>query len=100
MCKAGRIDTGLEKQIEGEAKYWTEVLKRVVSAIKFLASRGLAIRGDNEVLGSNQNGNFLGMLEFLAEWDAFMEEHIKRHCNKGRGMIESNNLLLRTFILL
>lgn len=100
MFKAGRIDTELEKQIEGEAKYWTEVLKRVVSAIKFLSSRGLALRGDNQVLGDTQNGNFLGMLEFLAEWDAFMAEHIKRHCNKGRGMIEFNNLLRRIYFKL
>ncbi|KAL4084913.1 hypothetical protein QTP88_027781 [Uroleucon formosanum] len=34
------------------SSYWRIVLKRVVSTIKFIAERGLAFRGDNEIIGS------------------------------------------------
>ena len=36
------VDAGHMKQIKGEKQYWREVLKRVVSVIKFLGERGLA----------------------------------------------------------
>ncbi|CAH2094492.1 unnamed protein product [Euphydryas editha] len=32
-----------------------------------LASRGLAFRGDNETLGSQNNGDYLGCLELLCQ---------------------------------
>jgi len=90
LSKLNRIDADLEDQIEQEVSYWKDVLKRLVSAIKFLTSRGLALRGDNELLDNTQNGNFLGTIEFLAEWDKFMKEHLENHGNKGRG----NNIIL------
>lgn len=86
LSKMNRIDADLEDQIEQEVSYWKEVLKRLVSAIKFLTSRGLALRGDNELLNNAQNGNFLGTIEFLAEWDKFMKEHLENHGNKGTGI--------------
>ncbi|KAL4135323.1 hypothetical protein QTP88_006938 [Uroleucon formosanum] len=51
------------KQISTETQYWIDVLKRVVAVIKYLSSRGLPFRGDNEVFGVKNNGNFLGLLE-------------------------------------
>jgi hypothetical protein len=36
-----------------------------MEVIKFIALRGLAFRGDHETLGSEHNGNFLGILEFF-----------------------------------
>ena len=48
--------------------------------IKFLSSRGLAFGGSSELVGYPQNGNFLGILQLLAEYDTFLPEHIqKRH---------------------
>ena len=44
--------------------------------IKFLSSRGLAFRGSSDLVGSTQSDNFLGILEFLAEYDTFLAEHI------------------------
>ncbi|XP_064423566.1 zinc finger MYM-type protein 1-like [Latimeria chalumnae] len=68
-----------------ERNYWTEVLRRIVSAVKFLTTRGLALRGSNETFGSVNNGNFLGCLEFLAEYDPFLARHIDKYGNAGHG---------------
>ncbi|GFR08181.1 zinc finger MYM-type protein 1 [Trichonephila clavata] len=57
----------------------------MVSVIKFLASRGLAFRGDNEILGSQHNGNYLGILELIAEYDAFLNSHLAKYGNEGKG---------------
>jgi len=87
-CKGtATIDSSLIKQMEGARQYWREVLKRVVAVIKFLGERGLAFRGDNELLGSPQNGNFLGIIELLAQFDPFLAGHIEKYGQKGRGNV-------------
>ena len=55
--------------------------------IKFLSSRGLACRVSSELVGFPQNGNFLGIFELLAEYDAFLAEHIQKRVNKGKGHV-------------
>ena len=81
------INNDLKNQIECEMKYWREVLKRVISVIKFLAERGLPFRGDNEILGSPHNGNFLGLLELLSEYDEFLKAHLLKYGNQGKGNV-------------
>ncbi|XP_043361791.1 zinc finger MYM-type protein 1-like [Dermochelys coriacea] len=68
-----------------ERNYWTEVLKRVVATIKFLATQGVALSGNNETFGSLNNGNFLGCLELIAEYDPFLACHINNYGNTGHG---------------
>ncbi|XP_063802615.1 zinc finger MYM-type protein 1-like [Pseudophryne corroboree] len=82
-----RIDKSLVIQYESEKKYWHQILRRILSTIKLLSSRGLAFRGNDEIIGSVHNGNYLGCLEFLAEYDPFLAEHIQMHANKGRGHV-------------
>ena len=62
-----------------------ELLKRVVAVVKFLCGRGLPLRGGNDVFGSHQNRNFLGLLELLAQFDNFLADHIRRFDNSGKG---------------
>lgn len=81
----GRIDSELEKQAKQAETYWKKVLERVVSVLKFICERGLAIRGDNEIIGSPRNGNFLGIIELLSEYDDFLKNHIENHANRGSG---------------
>ncbi|XP_033223026.1 zinc finger MYM-type protein 1-like [Belonocnema kinseyi] len=81
----GRIDTSLEITFNKEREYWIKVLQRVVSVIKLLASRGLAFRGNDEVIGSQNNSNYLGILELLAEYDPFLSSHLAKHGNVGKG---------------
>lgn len=67
------------------ASYWRDVLKRVVKAITFLSERGLAFRGEDELFGSSKNGNFMGILELVSEFDPFLAQHIEKHGNKRSG---------------
>lgn len=81
------IDSELLKQIDGERQYWKEVLRRVVAVVQFLGERGLAFRGDDELLESPHNGNYLGIMELLARFDPFLAEHLKKFGGKGRGSV-------------
>lgn len=83
----GHITSHLEAQFEMERGYWMNVLRRVVTVVKFLAQRGLAFRGQDEILGSCNNGNFLGLIELLSQFDPFLASHISRYGNAGRGSV-------------
>jgi hypothetical protein len=52
---SGRVDTQLAIQFNSDHQYWKEVLKRIIAVIKFLVSRGLPLRGDNQTIGSVKN---------------------------------------------
>ena len=73
-----RVDSKLVKQMEEEEKHWRKVLTRIIEVIKHLAERNQAFRGDNEIIGSPHNGNYLGTLELLSKFDPFLEEHIQQ----------------------
>lgn len=81
----GRIDVLQQKEIEKNYNYWRNILQRCISVIRLLAERGLAFRGDDEVVKSSSNGNYLGVLELLADYDSFLAEHIRLHANRGSG---------------
>lgn len=83
----GRVDVDLLSQHQKEVNYWRNVLKRIVAVVKFLASRGLPFRGDNEILGSPNNGNYLGCVELLSEFDPFLADHLNKFGNPGKGNI-------------
>lgn len=63
------------------------MLKRLVSVIRFLASRGLPFCGSNNHIGNANNGNYLGLLELVSEYDKFLETHNSKYANKGRGHV-------------
>ena len=58
-------------------------MRRVVAVIKHLATRGLAFYGENETIGFLHNGNFLGCLELLSEFDPFLAKHLEKYGNPG-----------------
>ncbi|GLV33221.1 hypothetical protein CBL_08389 [Carabus blaptoides fortunei] len=60
----GRVDRSLFLQTEEEIKYWHEVLRRIAAVVI---------------------GNYVMGLELLAEFDSFLNLHIKRHGNKESG---------------
>ena len=79
------LDSKLDEAIKREREYWQHVLKRVIAVICTLAERGLAFRGSSESFGSQQNGNYLGLLELVAEFDPFLATHIEKFGNSGSG---------------
>ncbi|XP_047144754.1 zinc finger MYM-type protein 1-like [Hydra vulgaris] len=79
--KSGRIDSEFGHKTDRHEHYWRSLLKRLISVLKFVCERGLALRGNNETIGSPNNGNYLGLLELLAEYDDFLGHKIhKKHC--------------------
>jgi hypothetical protein len=79
----GCIQSSLTAQINEESAHWKNILKGVVAVIKGLASRGLAFRGGNETFGDLQSGNYVMLLELIAEFDPFLAKHIERYANQG-----------------
>lgn len=97
-CEAARIfvkrsseinnlTSTINKQILVETCYWKEILRRVVSVIRFLASRGMPFLGSNQQIGNSSNGNYLGLLELIAEYDVLLQSHIEKYAGKGRGSV-------------
>lgn len=81
----GIVESDMTRQLAEVENYWREVLKRIIGVITFICERGLALRGGNETIGSPNNGNYLGMLELIAEYDDFLRQHIQKHANRGSG---------------
>lgn len=54
----------------------------LISLIVFLAERQLAFRGSNDKLGSQTNGNFLGLFELMSKHDPILQELRGRILNK------------------
>ena len=81
-----RVDSQLEQQVQERKQYWLNVLRRVIAVVKFLAQRGIAFRGDDEIIGSKHNGNFLGIIELIAQFDPFLDNHLKEYGNAGQGV--------------
>ncbi len=61
--ESGQLDSVLLKQFYNVQLYWQNVLKRIVAVVKFLSSRGLSFRGNNETIGS---GQMVTIWEFLS----------------------------------
>ncbi|KAK9674251.1 hypothetical protein RND81_12G221200 [Saponaria officinalis] len=78
LGKNKAIDNVYQQQLLKEKEHWKNVLVRVISVVKFLAKRNLAFRGSNEKLYEDSNGNFLGLIEMLAEFDLVIREHVSR----------------------
>jgi len=78
LSKNRTIDDDMQREISNEKERWRHVLVRIVSAVKFLAKHNLAFRGSNEKLYQDNNGNFLGTIEMIAEFDPVLQEHIRQ----------------------
>lgn len=62
-------------------------MQEIVEVVKFLASTGLAFRGNNQIIGNKSNGNYLGCIELLAKYDPWLQQHLHDHANKGKGAV-------------
>lgn len=85
--RVSTIEANFMTQAQQEMDYWRNILKRIVAVIKFLGSRGLPFRGAEQKCGSIRNGNFLGILDLLSEFDPLIASHIEKYGNKGKGIM-------------
>lgn len=78
LQKDQAIDKSTQRQLEKEKEHWRKVLFRIVAIVKFLGKHNLAFRGHSSKLYEDSNGNFLGLIEMLAEFDPVIQEHVRR----------------------
>ncbi len=65
------------------------MLLKIVSSIRYLARQGLPLRGD----GSEEDGNFLQLLQLKGEDDAGLLEWMKRKVNRYTSHDIQNDVL-------
>ena len=67
----------LATQIQNEQDYWGNALRTVVSVVKFLASQDLPFKGSDEKVFLKMQWNLLGIIEFLAQYNVFLADHLQ-----------------------
>lgn len=72
------MDNLLVKEHLSEVQKWKELLTRFLDVTLFLSERGLAFFGDNSLVGSESNGNFLGILELMSHYDSILDGHLRK----------------------
>ena len=72
------IESQMDKEVAAKKKYWRDLLKRIVAVILFLGERGLAFRGSSNKIDDHNNGNFLGIIQLLAQFDPVLEDHVSK----------------------
>ena len=77
LKKNETIDKHIQEKINQEKEHWKNVLQRIIAAVKYLAKHNLAFRGKSERIYQNNNGNFLGVIEMISEFDPIMKEQIR-----------------------
>ena len=68
-------------------KKWEHIFSVKVKIVSYKAERGLALRGSVEKLGDPLNGNFLGLLQLIAEFDPLLNlflAKVRKYQEDGR----------------
>ncbi|XP_058763753.1 uncharacterized protein LOC131637183 [Vicia villosa] len=78
LLKNKTIDKHVQDQINRDREHWRNVLLRIIAVVKTLGKNNLAFRGTNEKIYQEHNGNFLSLIEMIAEFDPIVQEHIRR----------------------
>ncbi|XP_020266253.1 uncharacterized protein LOC109841717 [Asparagus officinalis] len=76
------IDKDIEAQIDKEKTRWKMILVRIIAVVTTLSRNGLPFRGTNEKIYEKNNGLFCQLIEFLAEFDPIMQDHVRRVVDK------------------
>ena len=76
LKKSQGMDSDLQRVISGEMKKWRDILKVIVDAILFCAKNNLALRGTAEVVGQQNSGIFLNLIELISHYYPLVAEHI------------------------
>lgn len=77
------IDHALQEEMQSQKHYWKNVFLHITATVSFLSERGLAFRRDDQRFGSKHNGNYLGCLELISNFDPFIANYITDFGNNG-----------------
>ena len=61
-----------------ETQCWRDVLECLINITLHLAQHNMTFRGSSDKLFTGNNGNFLGLVELLAQYDDVLKEHWRR----------------------
>ena len=67
-----------QRIFDAEVLHWRNVLERLVACVNYLAKHNMTFRRSSDVIYTKNNGNFLGLVEFIAKFDPVMQEHVRR----------------------
>jgi hypothetical protein len=77
---ASGTDSQLQ-QLPSEEKRWRAVLKQLIAILLFHSRNNLVFRGTSDTLMTKNNGNFLGLIELLGQFDSVMTDHLRKIVN-------------------
>ena len=72
----------MEALINKERVRWKLILTRIIGVVKTLSRNSLSFRGSNEKIYEKNNRLFCQLIEFLAEFDPIMKDHLWRVVDK------------------
>jgi hypothetical protein len=78
LLKNKTIDKKVQEQINKKKDHWKKVLLIIIAIVKNFGKNNLTFRGQNEKIYHENKGNFLSLIEMIAEFDPVMQEHIRR----------------------
>lgn len=82
LKKNETINYSLDKVLKAEVTHWNNVLRRLLIIVKFLGTQSIAFRGTSDRLYELDNGNFLKLVEAIAQFDLVLAEHLRRIKNQ------------------
>jgi hypothetical protein len=72
----------MEALINKERVRWKLILAQIIRVVKTLSRNSLPFRGSNKKIYEKNNGLFCQLIEFLAEFDPIMKDHLRRVIDK------------------
>jgi len=76
------IDKAHQSAIEKEKQHWENVMIRIITPIQYLAKHNDAFRGSSDVVNTENNGKFIGIIEMMGKFNPTIMEHLCRIKNK------------------
>lgn len=81
------INKKLINQIQTETEWWQEVYKYIVAIILYLAEHNIAFRGSSSKVFTKNNGNYLGLIEVIGQFDGVISDHLRRRTSTKSSQV-------------